>query len=41
MPSLLIGAFNPVSTNILGLVLCYITVITQTYSKGNKEPAAD
>jgi hypothetical protein len=33
MPSLLIEAFNPVSTNVLGLVLCYITINSQTYNK--------
>ena len=30
LPSLLIEAFNPVSTNILGLVLCYVTIKSQT-----------
>lgn len=29
MPSLLVQAFNPVSTNILGLFLCYIITLTQ------------
>jgi fatty acid desaturase len=29
MPTLLVGAFNPLSTNILGLVLCCIVVISQ------------
>lgn len=33
MPALLIEAFNPVSTNILGLVLCYITINSQTNNK--------
>lgn len=33
MPSILIEAFNPVSTNSLGLVLCYIIVISQSTSK--------
>lgn len=29
MPTLLVGAFNPLSTNILELVLCCIVVISQ------------
>lgn len=29
MPVALIGAFNPLSTNILGLVLCYIIALSQ------------
>ncbi len=31
MPTLLIEAFNPVSTNILGIFLCYIVIYTQKY----------
>lgn len=29
IPGLLVGAFNPLSTNVLGLVLCCIIVISQ------------
>lgn len=37
MPALLVEAFNPVSTNILGLVLCYITINTQINNKMIKD----
>ena len=33
MPRLLLEAFNPVTTNIMGLVLCYIVKISQPYNK--------
>lgn len=39
MPALLIEAFNPVSTNILGLFLCYIAVNSQTYNKSKHSDA--
>lgn len=29
MPSLLVEAFNPVSTNLMGLLLCYLVFYTQ------------
>ncbi|MFT5422048.1 MAG: hypothetical protein ACI9D5_002815 [Candidatus Endobugula sp.] len=32
-PKLLAEAFNPVSINIVGLVLCYIIIVSQTYNK--------
>jgi len=29
MPSLLVEAFNPVTTNFMGLLLCYFIILTQ------------
>ena len=33
MPSLLVGAFNPMSTNISGLILCFIAIYSQHHSR--------
>ena len=35
MPQLLIEAFNPVSTNIASLALCYIAILTQSMAYQN------